>query len=159
MSERAVFERFLDVLDRMISRVESIQSHRAGKDFGTGIPLYRAEIHTMKTIGDTPGINVTRLAEHMGVTKGAVSQTLGKLVRKKLVRKTNPPDNAKEVILELTDLGWTGYHNHEQFHMEMFNAVHEYYGDTLVPRLQNLITAIEDLNCIIDTYEDQVQGG
>ena len=157
MSERAVFEKFLDVLDRMITRVESIQSHRAGKDFGTGVLLYRAEIHTMKTIGDTPGINVTGLAEHMGITKGAVSQTIGKLVRKKLVRKTNPPGNAKEVVLELTDLGWTGYHNHEQFHMEMFNAVHEYYGDTLIPNIRNLTTAIEDLNRIIDRYENRVQ--
>ena len=158
MSEIAVFERFLDVLDKVITRAESIQSHKAGKDFGTGVLLYRAEIHTIKTIGDKRGINITRLAEHMGVTKGAVSQTVNKLVRKRLVRKTHAPDNAKELLLELTDLGWTGYHNHEKFHMEMFGAVHEYYGDKLIPNIEILIKAVEDLNCIIDRLENREQG-
>jgi len=84
MSERATFEKFLDVLDQVITKVETIQSHSAGKDFGTGVMLYRAEIHTIRAIGDNPGINVTKLAESMGITKVAISQTVNKLVRKKL---------------------------------------------------------------------------
>lgn len=158
MSERAVFEKFLDVLDQVITRAESMQSHSAGKDFGTGVILYRAEIHTIKAIGDNPGINVTKLAEHMGVTKGAVSQTVNKLVRKKMVRKTYAPDNAKEVLLELTDLGWTGFHNHEKFHMEMFDVVHDYFGDRLKPSLEMLINAMTYLNSIMDKYEQREKG-
>ena len=155
MSERAVFEKFLDILDQVITRAESIQSHSAGKDFGTGVTVFRAEIHTIRAIGDKPGTNVTKLAEYMGVTKGAVSQTIKKLVRKKLVRKTYAPDNAKEVLLELTDLGWTGFHNHELFHMEMFDAVHEYFGDRLKPNLEILIKAMTDLNSVMDKFEQR----
>lgn len=155
MSERAAFEKFLDVLDEVITKVESIQSHAPGKDFGTGVILYRAEIHTIRAIGDNPGINITRLAEFMGITKGAASQTVNKLVRKKLVRKGHTPDNAKEVLLELTDLGWTGYHNHEQFHIAMYDAIHEYYGDRLKPNLEALIIALTDLNGVVDRFEQR----
>jgi DNA-binding MarR family transcriptional regulator len=155
MSEMAAFEKFLDVLDQVITRAESIQSHSAGKDFGTGVILFRAEIHTIRAIGDNSGINITKLAESMGITKGAVSQTVNKLVRKKLVRKGSAPDNAKEVLLELTELGWTGYHNHEHFHTAMYDAVHEYYGDRLKPNLETLIKAFTDLNSVMDRFEQR----
>jgi len=155
MSERAAFEKFLDVLDQLITRAESIQSHSAGKDFGTGITLFRAEIHTIRAIGDNTGTNVTKLAESLGITKGAVSQTVNKLVRKNLVKKSHALDNAKEVLLELTDLGWTGYHNHEQFHNTMYDVVHEYYGDRLKPNLETLIKAFTDLNSVLDRFEQE----
>ena len=153
MSERAAFEKLVDTLDEVITKAGSI--HSAPRDFGTGVPLYKTEIHTIRTIGENSGINVTRLAEQMGVTKGAVSQTISKLVNKKLVGRKHAPDNAKEILLELTDLGWTGFHNHEQFHMGMFDTVHEYYGDALKPKLEMLVAVMADLNKMLDRYEQR----
>jgi len=150
MSERDAFEKLLDILDQVLTKAGSI--HSAPIDFGTGVPLYKAEIHTIRAIGESPGINVTKLAEHMDVTKGAVSQIINKLVRKKLVTKTHARDNAKEILLELTDLGWTGFHDHEQFHMDMFDTVQEYFGDGLKPNLEMLIRVMTDLNGILDRY-------
>ena len=156
MSERAAFEKLLDILDQVLTKAGSI--HSAPIDFGTSVPLYKAEIHTIRAIGENPGSNVTKLAEHMGVTKGALSQIINKLVRKKLVRKTHAHDNAKEILLELTDLGWTGFHDHEQFHMDMFDTVQEYFGDGLKPNLEMLITVMTDLNGILDQYAQRRKG-
>jgi DNA-binding MarR family transcriptional regulator len=153
MSERVAFENLMDIFDHVVTKAGSV--HSTAFDFDTGVPLYKTEIHTIRAIGENPRINVTKLAEHMGVTKGAVSQTTNKLVRKKLVRKTHAHDNAKEILLELTDLGWTGFHNHEQFHMDMFDVVHEYFGDKLKPNLERLITAVTDINGILDKYEQR----
>jgi len=153
MSERASFENLMDIFDHVVTKAGSV--HSIALDYGTGVPLYKSEIHTIRAIGENPGINVTKLAEYMNVTKGAVSQTINKLARKKLVRKTHAHDNAKEIILELTDLGWTGFHNHEQFHMDMFDTVHEYFGDKLKPNLERLITVMHDINCILDKYEQR----
>jgi DNA-binding MarR family transcriptional regulator len=149
--ERRPFETLLDVLDRVIARADAM--HSPAHDFGTGVPLYRTEIHTIRAIGENPRINVTSLAEHMGVTKGAVSQTVNKLVRKGLARKTGAADNAREVLLELTDAGWTGFHNHERFHSQMFDTAREYYGDRLGPKLESFIAVMNDLNDILDRYE------
>ena len=143
----------MDIFDHVVTKAGSV--HSTALDYGTGIPLYKTEIHTIRAIGENPGINVTKLAEHMNVTKGAVSQTINKLARKKLVRKTHAHDNAKEILLELTDLGWTGFHNHEQFHMDMFDAVHDYFGDKLKPNLERLIAVMNDINCILDKYEQR----
>jgi DNA-binding MarR family transcriptional regulator len=153
MSERAAFENLMDIFDLVVTKAGSV--HSTAYDFGTGFPLYKTEIHTIRAIGENPRINVTRLAEHMGVTKGAVSQTINKLARKKLVRKTHTHDNAKEILLELTDLGWTGFHHHEQFHMDMFDAVHDYFGDKLKPNLERLTIAVTDINGILDKYRQQ----
>ena len=151
--ERAAFERLVDVLDQVITKAGAI--HSAPMEFGTGVALYKTEIHTIRAIGENPGINVTRLAQHMGVTKGAVSQTANKLVRKGLVTKTRSADDAKEVLLELTDLGWTGFHSHEQFHMDMFDTVRDFYGDDLKPRLDMIVSGMTDLNRMLDRFEQR----
>jgi DNA-binding MarR family transcriptional regulator len=148
--ERVTFDRLLTIFDQVMTKMGSM--HSPTRDFNTGVPLYRAEIHTIKTIGENPGINVTRLAERMTVTKGAVSQTIAKLVRKKLVQKTHVRENAKEIRLELTDLGWIGFHRHEQFHQEMFEAVREYFGDQLEVKLDMFVTVMTDLDGILSRF-------
>ena len=155
--ERSVFKELMNILDKMAAKIESM--HSPPLDYGTGVPLYRTEIHTIQAIGKNPGINVSRLAEHMSVTKGAISQTVSKLARKRLVRKTYAEDNVKEVLLELTDLGLTGYHGHEQFHMELFNTVREYFGDQFNPKIEMFITAMTDVNGILTKYEQKGKDG
>jgi len=115
--------------------------------------MYRKEIHTLQAIGQHPKINITALAEHMGVTKGAVSQMVSKLVKKEMIRKIYAEDNKKEVILELTNLGRIGFHNHEKFHMDIFNIVREYYGEQLKTKLEIFKTVMSDLNAILEDYE------
>ena len=151
--ERIAFEKFLDIFDQVVTKMGSL--HSPAQDFGTGVPLYRAEIHTIRAIGEIPGINVTRLAEKMRVTKGAVSQTIAKLVRKGLVRKTYAEDDAKEVHLELTNLGRIGFHRHRQFHMEIFDTVREYFGDGFRTKLEIFTTAMTDIKRIMVKYEER----
>ncbi len=123
------------------------------KTFDTGIPLYRSETHTLQAIGREPGINITRLAERMGVTKGAVSQTVAKLVKKKLVRKRPSPSSGRELELDLTALGWRGYHAHEHYHAEAFAAAREYFGDELSGRLDATRLALVDLIGVVEVFK------
>lgn len=155
--ECSAFQELLNILNQVAAKIESM--HSSPLDYGTGVPLYRTEIHTIRAIGENPGINVTRLAEYMGVTKGAISQTVTKLARKRLVRKTRAEDNVKEILLELTDLGWTGFHSHEQFHMELFDTVREYFGDQFKPKIEMFITAMTDVNGILAKYEQRGKDG
>ena len=72
--ERAAFDQLMSLLDQVMNRMGT--AHSPTNDFGTGVPLYRAEIHTIQSIGQNPGINMTEMARLMNVTKGAVSQTV-----------------------------------------------------------------------------------
>jgi len=149
------YERILQKFDRVVTVMESM--HSPSLSFGTGVPMFRREIHTIQAIGKNPGINITALAERMAVTKGAVSQTIKKLTKKGLVRKTYAPGNAKEVVLELTDLGWVGFRNHEKFHMEALNIARDYFGDQFEKKFDDIESVMTDLNAILDIYENRLK--
>ena len=152
MSEVTIkYEQLMDVLDKAFTKVEAL--HTPSRDFGTGISMFRKEIHTLQAIGQHPKINITALADHMGVTKGAVSQMVAKLVKKGMVRKIYAEDNKKEVIMELTNLGWIGFRNHEKFHIDVFNIAREYYGEQLKIKLEMFMTVMSDLSAILENYE------
>lgn len=84
------------------------------KDFGTGDLLYVTEIHTLHYIAGNPEINVTQLAEISGVTKGAISQTLKRLVNKRYIARYKSK-NKKEVNLRLSDKGYIINKKYEDF--------------------------------------------
>jgi len=150
-----VLEEFLRVLDRVVGRLSAM--YQAPREYGTGIPLYGTEIHTIQAIGESAGITVTRLAEKRGVTKGAVSQTLSKLVGKGLVRKTHAPDNAKEVVLELTERGWIGFRNHGTFDMKVLDSVRAYCGADLKTKLNTFLSVMTDFDAILTLHEQRHQ--
>ena len=56
-------------------------------------------------IGARPDITATKLARSLGVTKGAVSQTVARLVGKGLLLKTPAPAGRNALRLEFTTLG------------------------------------------------------
>jgi DNA-binding MarR family transcriptional regulator len=73
-------------------------------ELGSGHKVYLAEVQAVAVIGEHPDANLTRIAEIMNVTRGAVSQTVRKLVAKNLVVRTQSR-NQKEITLGLTDIG------------------------------------------------------
>jgi DNA-binding MarR family transcriptional regulator len=151
--ETSEYEQLMCILDEVLTKMQSL--HTPSNDFGTGVPIYRREIHTLQAIGRHPKINNTALAEHMGVTKGAMSQTVAKLIRKGMVRKRYASGSKKEVVLELTDLGWTGFHNHEKFHMDMFRIARQHFGSRLKKKMGMFKTAMTDFKAILDEYDVQ----
>ena len=92
---------------------------RKPKDYGTGDLLYFTELHTITVVGRNEEVNMTQLAEIMGVTKGAISQTIRKLVHKNLILRTNI-NNRKEVNLRLSDKGRKVLNAQDSFQKEIF---------------------------------------
>lgn len=114
------------------------------RDFGTGNTLHLTELQTLSMIGENSDSNMSRLADLMGVTRGAISQTVRKLVTKKLVVRTNVRNN-KEVNLRLTELGQIARQGHQNKMKEVFTFAEELYSSAtpaerdLVKRLFLLI--------------------
>lgn len=81
-------------LSRFMERTmhKYLQVEKQPRQYGPGILLTQTtEIHTIAIIGDQPNINVTELARQRGVTKGAASQLVYKLVNKGYLRKEKSP--------------------------------------------------------------------
>lgn len=117
---------------------------RKPKDYGTGDLLYFTEIHTISMVGKNREINMTRLADMMGVTRGAISQTIRKLVTKNFIFKSNTT-NRKEVNLRLSEKGLIVLKGLESFQHEIFTFAGSLYENAtkedieLVKRLFNAI--------------------
>ena len=79
--------------------------------------LAPGEIHVLQAIGENQGCNVTSLGEFLGVTKSAVSQMVTKLIKKDVVRKVAAPDNGKEKLLFLSEVGHRAFMIHQAFHL------------------------------------------
>jgi len=110
-----VAERF----DRVVYKFNVFQ--KSPIDFGTGEPLYIHETHTLTAIGKNPGINVTDLAKELCVTKGAVSQVIGKLEKRGYLRKRKDFNDGKRVLLELEEKGNMVVEGHDRFHGEIYS--------------------------------------
>ena len=116
-SKEACARQCLAELTRLSNKLRVLD--KEAMDFGTGEPLHAFEIHTIDAIGNEDGRTVTELAEWFYVTKGAVSQVVGKLARSGYVTKERNPENGKEVWLSLTRKGEIALAGHERFHRAM----------------------------------------
>jgi DNA-binding MarR family transcriptional regulator len=74
-----------------------------------GVTLYPSEIHLLLMIENEIDTNATQIAKQLGLTKGAVSQTLSRLEKKGIIVKTKDPYNKNELTLNLTDSGKKAY--------------------------------------------------
>ena len=120
--------------------------NRKPKDYGTGDLLYFTEIHTIAMVGKNREINMTKLADMMGVTRGAISQTIRKLTGKNLIIKSNT-NNRKEYNLRLSERGLKVLKGQESFQKEIFafaGTLYERAGANDVELVKRLFAAIAE---------------
>lgn len=75
-----------------------------------------SETHCIDYIGRLELPNVTKVAEHMGMTRGAISKMTKKLLAKGLIEKYTLETNKKEVYFKLTDQGRLLFDEHAKRH-------------------------------------------
>ena len=59
----------------------------------------------LMTLSENPEVDVTRLAEALGVTKGAVSNRLKWFIKRGLASSHHKPGNSKQLLINLTPDG------------------------------------------------------
>ena len=114
---RSLISTMLRVLNKF-SRVE-----RQPITLKNGEILSTKEIHTIKVIGDNKTMNVTEVGETFGVTKGAASQMISRLVKKGFVSKIISSHSNKEFELSLTKKGQQAFGVHESLHGKEFEEL------------------------------------
>jgi len=70
-----------------------------------GVTLHPSELHVMGVLAENGDANVTTVAEMLGITKGAVSQTISRLVKKGMVTKERDALNKNELKVQFTPAG------------------------------------------------------
>lgn len=75
-----------------------------------------SETHCIDFIGRLELPNVTKIAEHMQMTRGAISKMTKKLLTKGLIEKYTLETNRKEIYFRLTEQGKLLFDEHEKRH-------------------------------------------
>lgn len=64
-----------------------------------------SEVHCIESIGKSVDPNVTKLAESLYMTRGAISKITKKLIKKDVIESYQKPENKKEIYFKLTEQG------------------------------------------------------
>ena len=121
MTEKLTTEIMIHKFEKVMNKYNA--SEKKPKYYGTKDLLYRSEVHTIDAIGKKPKINVTELAQYLGITKGGVSQMVDKLIKKNMVSKKMVSLTENEVSLDLTEEGKLVYKGHEEYHEKFYNEI------------------------------------
>jgi DNA-binding MarR family transcriptional regulator len=146
---KVIHEKF----NRIVKLSEKLE--KEPRTYGTDQLLTSSEIHLIEVVADNEDFSVTDLAKLMGITKGAVSQTLKKLEKKGLTFKEEDPRNISRANVRLTSKGKAAYYSHKHWHETMDGGFKLYYTDLeeeKITFLLDFMTRVEDfLNRIITT--------
>ncbi|WP_238649795.1 MarR family transcriptional regulator [Paenibacillus piscarius] len=77
-----------------------------------------SEVHCIEYIGTHTDANVTRLADSLYMTRGAISKITQKLLHKGLIESYRKPENQKEIYFRLTEEGQDVWSIHDELHRE-----------------------------------------
>ncbi len=128
------------------------QIERKAFDFGIGMELYPAEIHMVMAVDMRDGAGVTELAEELGITKGAVSQLVTKLVKKGLLLKEPDPENGSRVVVMTTEIGHAASENHLAFHRDHDKIFLEYMATLDAASYATVSQLSEQMEKWMDNY-------
>jgi DNA-binding MarR family transcriptional regulator len=103
-----------------------------------GVSLYPSEIHLLLVINRDQPVNATRIADKLGITKGAVSQTITRLQKKGIIIKENDPHNKNELILSLTSLGRRAFDKYQELQNSVAESLFSIFS-TYSPEEQEII--------------------
>ena len=142
------YSELTDLMERVVHKYSRWENQK--RPYGTDIPLSRAEIHTIAAVGDNPGINITSLAEILGITKGAASQMIYKLADKGSVEKQTSPDSDTEGGLHLTYRGILDYEAHRRYHSETSDRALSMLKDMPESLFKNTLTYLSAFEQTMD---------
>ena len=147
---RHLVEKFMAIV-RRTAELENRPWH-----FGTTETLYRSEIFLLELIGDQESIGVTEAADLLGITKGAVSQTLKKLDAKGLVEKRSDPINSLKACLYLTNKGKSAFYAHKHWHETMDGGFKDYFSRLSQENISFLDEFLNQLDAFLTKWEESL---
>jgi DNA-binding MarR family transcriptional regulator len=111
---------------------------RKTRYYGTDVPIFYAEIHTLMMIVEQPGIHVVGLAEKLEVNKASASELVIKLEKKGLVEKRIGEDKRSKLAIFPTEKGLLAHKNHMHYH-EMLDKLVQRQTKDLSPEVRSEI--------------------
>ena len=85
----------------IIVRYSRTFSERALQDYGLGFPEQLILMHLVKCAN----VNQDTFAQHFMIDKGSIAKTISKLEEKKMIERTENPNNKREKLIVISSKG------------------------------------------------------
>lgn len=109
-----------------------------------------SEVHCIESIEKNGDTNVTKLAESLYMTRGAISKLTKKLIKKGLIENYQKSDNKKEIYFKLTDRGKEIYKIHEELHKEFQERDKVVFEQVTEEQFDSMLSFVEKYNNHLD---------
>ncbi len=156
MDRKKTSEEIAELFIKLANKYNSLE--KIPVDYGVGKDLYHSERHLLDQIGDYPEKNITELAQFMGVTKGAISQTVKKLENKGIVYRYKGEQNEKEVFLKLTETGKGVYEKHKEVNQRSIMPLYEELKKYSDDKVYFLVEMFKWMDTFLDESKIKMQG-
>ena len=110
-----------------------------------------SETHCIDFIGRLELPNVTKVAEHMGMTRGAISKMTKKLLTKGLIEKYTLESNKKEVYFRLTEQGKLLFEEHDKRHRRWEKRDMEFLARYSKEEVETVYQFMQEFNGYLET--------
>ena len=142
--EEQVMRSFRDVYNKMVwlnkFRMEdSLKGYKS------------SEVHCIEFIGRNVDSNVTKLADALYMTRGAISKMTKKLEKKGIIESYQKPDNKKEIYFSLTSQGKVIYKIHEELHKEFQERDKAIFEQVTEEQFDIMLNFVEKYSRHLDT--------
>lgn len=104
----------LDRLSRIVALAAAIE--REPVEIGDGCRLSASEVHLIDGAGRFPGAGLSEHAARLGVTKGALTQMVGRLEEKGCLVRVRDAEDRRAARLALTETGRRAFDWHRSLH-------------------------------------------
>ncbi|KGK87513.1 MarR family transcriptional regulator [Clostridium sp. HMP27] len=109
-----------------------------------------SEVHYIECIGRNADPNVTKLAESLYMTRGAISKMTKKLIEKGIIESYQKPDNKKEIYFRLTEKGQRIYKVHEDLHKEFQERDKSVFEQVTEEQFDSMLRFVEQYSKHLD---------
>ncbi len=110
-----------------------------------------SEVHCIEAIEKNTEPNVTKLAESLYMTRGAISKLTKRMIQKKLIESYQNQTNKKEIYFRLTTQGKKVYHTHEELHKEFQERDQVVFEQITDEQFDSMLRFIEKYSDHLDT--------
>ncbi|MFX3618964.1 MAG: MarR family winged helix-turn-helix transcriptional regulator [Sporolactobacillus sp.] len=139
MDKNLLITNLIKQFEHIVSLYNAVE--KTTYSYGTEIMLHPSEIHMIAAIGGHPDSNLTGLSKDLGITKGATTKMIQKLVKKGLVIKQFAPNSENEIALSLTAIGQKAYLGHHSYRKNLNQELTDIYA--VVP--ENVLIHMETI--------------
>lgn len=110
------------------------------------------DMHIIEAIGLGSDSTMSVVAKKLGITAGSLTTSVNSLVNKKYVVRERSETDRRVVYIRLTEKGRRAYRHHEDFHMQMTDAVIQSLDENEIPVL---LKTLEGLSKFFRGYKEE----